>query len=126
MVTRKDIGKYVEIDLDVYGGPTIPGSTQDLIYGRLEDITDTHYVLRPSAKVEIEILDISDIRRTAIRARGNSAPPRRLTRGNKNLIAHLDQNKQLALSREVVGESIVIFEENSFKRNYGINPKELP
>jgi len=126
MISIKDKGKYVEIDTESYGGNTILGSRQNLIYGVLEDITDAHYVLRPSATVEVEFLNISDIIRQIIKAKGNRAPKRRLVNGRKNLIAHLDQNKELVLSKEVVGNNICLFGDVSFKRNYGINFAELP
>ncbi len=126
MITKKDIGKYVEIDLEPYEGSTIPGSRQNLVYGVLEEITDTSYVLRPSAMVEVEFLKISDIRRQILRAKRKRTSTRRLVNGKSNLIAHLDQNKELVLSKEVVGDNIGLFGEASFKRNYGIKFTELP
>ena len=126
MISIKDKGKYVEIDTESYVGNTILGSRQNLIYGILEDITDTHYVLRPSAIVEVEFSNISDIRRQILKSKGKWVFKRKLVNGRKNLIAHLDQNKELVLSKEVVGNSICLFGNVSFKRNYGINFAELP
>jgi hypothetical protein len=126
MLNKKDIGKYVEVDLDVYEGRTIPGSVQDLTYGILENIKDGKYHLRPSATVPVEILNISHIGKSVLRSRGIRAPNRRLVHGKANLIAHLDQNKSLVLSQEKVGDNIAVCGDAFFKRTYGIGSKELP
>jgi hypothetical protein len=126
MLTKKDIGKYVEIDLDVYEGRTIPGSVQDLTYGVLANIKDGKYHLRPSATIPVEMLDMSDIGRHVFRLRGIRVPNRRLVRGKANLIAHLDQNKPLVISQEEVGDNIAVCGDAFFKRTYGIGSTELP
>jgi len=127
MLTKKDIGKYVEVDLESYGEQTIAGSAQNLTYGILEDIKDGQYHLRPSATIPVKTLNISDIGKYFLRLkRGIRVPKRILVHGKANLIAHLDQNKLLVLSQEEVGDNIGVCGDAFFKVAYGIGSKELP